>query len=76
MIKHLFALITFALLSVTANAQLLIGGNNLEVDYGNPKTYHIGGVLVTGTQYLDQNVLINISGLSNQYLLFPSSSTY
>ncbi|MFN8165703.1 MAG: outer membrane protein assembly factor BamA [Bacteroidia bacterium] len=64
MIKHLFALITFALLSVTANAQLLIGGNNLEVDYGNPKTYHIGGVLVTGTQYLDQNVLINISGLS------------
>jgi outer membrane protein insertion porin family len=34
-----------------------------EVDYKNPKEYTIGGVQVTGTQFLDKEVLIMLSGL-------------
>ncbi len=37
-------------------------GNN-EVDYGNPKEYTIGGITVTGTQFLDKEVLVILSGL-------------
>ncbi len=34
-----------------------------EVDYTTPKSYEIGGITVTGAQYLDQNVLISLTGL-------------
>lgn len=34
------------------------------LDYNNPKIYEIGGITVNGTQYLDHNVLITLSGLS------------
>ena len=33
------------------------------VDYGNPKTYEIGGITITGTQYLDVGILTTLSGL-------------
>lgn len=56
-----FFLLLFAVLSLRAQVQ--IGGDSLLLDYGNPKEYAIGGVVVTGTQYLDEGVLINLSGL-------------
>ncbi|MBZ0097567.1 MAG: outer membrane protein assembly factor, partial [Taibaiella sp.] len=37
---------------------------NQWVDYANPKEYIIGGITVTGVQYLDQNTLISVSGLN------------
>jgi outer membrane protein insertion porin family len=43
------------------NAQVLISKNT--IDYSNPKEYEIGGIVVTGVKYLDQNVLVHISGL-------------
>ena len=64
MMKHLITVIALAFFTMTAGAQILIGGDNIAVDYGNPKTYHIGGIMVTGTQFLDQNVLSTISGLN------------
>ncbi|MBK6445022.1 MAG: outer membrane protein assembly factor BamA [Bacteroidetes bacterium] len=54
-------LLSISILSTYAQVQL--GGDSLIVDYGNPKQFVIGGVLVTGTQYLDEGVLINLSGL-------------
>ena len=33
------------------------------LDYSNPKEYEIGGITVSGIKYLDQNVLIHLSGL-------------
>jgi len=35
-----------------------------DISYDNPKEYTIGGITVTGTKHLDQNVLILLSGLS------------
>jgi outer membrane protein insertion porin family len=52
------------LLSNPVLAQIQIGGDSLSIDYGRPKDFEIGGVLVTGTQFLDPGVLINISGLT------------
>ena len=38
--------------------------DDLEViDYSSPKKYEIGGITVSGIEYLDQNVLIMLSGL-------------
>ncbi len=34
------------------------------IDYKTPKTYEIGGITITGTEFLDENVLISFSGLN------------
>lgn len=52
-----FLVSTIGLSQVSLNAEL----NN--IDYTNPKTYEIGGVTVTGVQFLDHNVLVALSGL-------------
>jgi outer membrane protein insertion porin family len=44
-------------------AQVQIGGDTLTFDYQQPNRYVIGGVNVSGTRFLDETVLINISGL-------------
>ncbi len=46
------------------NAQIDIGQSALELDYMQPKEYEIGGITVSGIQFLDENVLIMISGLT------------
>ena len=60
-----FCLIAIALLLITiaANAQIKLGDDLSEIDYSNPKEYIIGGITVSGVQYLDHNVLIMLSGL-------------
>lgn len=35
-----------------------------EIDFSNPREYEIGGITVSGTELLDQQALISISGLS------------
>ncbi|MBK5285824.1 MAG: outer membrane protein assembly factor BamA [Bacteroidia bacterium] len=48
-----------------SNAQVQIGAEgNMDFDYAKPKDYEIGGIVITGTKFLDNNVLINISGLT------------
>ncbi|MCD4729149.1 MAG: BamA/TamA family outer membrane protein [Bacteroidales bacterium] len=39
-------------------------GDLEELDYANPKKYEIGGVTISGVKYLDNNVLITLSGLT------------
>ncbi len=34
-----------------------------KIDYSKPKQYEIGGITISGIKYLDQNVLIHLSGL-------------
>lgn len=46
-----------------SQAQIISSGNISSIDYSNPNEYVIGGITVTGVKYLDQDVLINISGL-------------
>jgi outer membrane protein insertion porin family len=59
-------LITLMLLLITAasvRAQIKLGGDTV-ISYSSPQEYTIGGIEVTGTQYMDKKVLAMISGLS------------
>ena len=52
----------FAFTVSAANAQN-IHSSSSSVDYLSPKEYEIGGVTISGVQYLDQNVLLYLTGL-------------
>ena len=52
-------LIIISLISINISAQ-----TNNEIDYSNPKTYELGGVVVNGANNLNNSTLIAISGLS------------
>lgn len=60
-----YLLVFACLLLLTGNAfsQVQVGGDGFTPDYASPKEYVIGGVLVSGTKYLDEGVLISISNL-------------
>jgi len=81
--KHIIKFSTLLTLIIWNFAQAQIPGNrpiNLnnpdEISYLDPKNYVIGGVSVTGAQYLDSEVLITISKLSvGQYIEVPSEQT-
>ena len=45
-------------------AQTVINGNEDLIDYSNPKEYELGGVTVSGVQFLDESVFITLTGLS------------
>jgi len=47
-----------------AFSQIDLGSQKLNIDYLEPKEYEIGGITVSGVKFLDQNVLIMISGLN------------
>lgn len=47
-----------------ANAQIQVGNDLSEVDYSFPREYEIGGITVTGVEYVDPAVVSMLSGLS------------
>lgn len=47
-----------------AQTQIQIGSDVSSFDYSSPKDYEIGGITVSGIQYLDPQVLIMLSGLN------------
>ncbi len=55
-----FSIITFLLQSQTVPT----GNDSTVIDFSTPKEYEIGGVFVSGSDHLDQNVLSLLSGLS------------
>jgi len=80
--KQLFILTAFLLINWTSSFAQIgnTGAINLsdpeEISFLSPKDYIIGGVTVTGAQYLDSDVLITISKLVvGQNILVPSEST-
>lgn len=71
-LKHILILLSFLALVCKMNAQISIGDDLNTVDYSDPKEYEIGGITVSGVNYLDNNVLIVLSGLSvGQKLYIP-----
>ncbi|NLD22177.1 MAG: outer membrane protein assembly factor BamA [Bacteroidales bacterium] len=63
-------LFILSLIPVLANAQT---GNGIIVDYSNPKTYIIGGVSVEGTNYLNPDQIVALTGMSaGQSITVPS----
>ena len=63
MMKRLLLIILPLIFSSSVFAQVQIGGNTQLANYASPKEYIIGGVVVTGTKYLDEGVLISIANL-------------
>jgi outer membrane protein insertion porin family len=65
MTLRLSIFISFFILCISfpSFAQISIGEELPDVDYGFPKKYIIGGIVVTGVQYLDNSVLISLTGL-------------
>ena len=51
------------LISFSLQAQIRVGDDLSDIDYARPRQYIIGGVTITGVQYLDHDVLIMLSGL-------------
>ena len=47
-----------------ANAQIQVGNDLSEVDYAFPREYEIGGITVSGVQYVDPAVVVMLSGLN------------
>lgn len=45
-------------------AQIAVGSDLSPFDYARPKEYEIGGVKVSGIKYLDENVIVMLSGLT------------
>ncbi|PST82257.1 outer membrane protein assembly factor BamA [Pedobacter yulinensis] len=82
--KKIYQLVFFLLISSSAFAQfpkpnpappsLKINGS--ELDYFSPKEYIIGGTTVSGTQYLDKEVLITLSKLNKgDRIVLPGEAT-
>ncbi|MCK9448300.1 MAG: BamA/TamA family outer membrane protein [Bacteroidales bacterium] len=49
--------------SIPAFTQISLDSDLSPFDYSRPKDYEIGGIQVQGIQYLDQNVIVMLSGL-------------
>jgi len=58
-------LILVALLAMPfgATAQISIGNDLSKIDYSSPTEYTIGGITVSGIEFLDKNVIIMLSDL-------------
>ena len=61
--KYTFNMLKYSLLLLFSICSLSIYSQNSEIDYSNPRDYEIGGVTIKGTQHLNDNALITISGL-------------
>ncbi|MBP7496613.1 MAG: outer membrane protein assembly factor BamA [Bacteroidales bacterium] len=51
------------LFSVNTFAQVNLG-EDTQVDYSYPKVYELGGITIAGSQNLDNNIIISLSGLT------------
>jgi outer membrane protein insertion porin family len=62
-VKRFLFFVLLALVWIPLRAQISLGGDLNEFDYSAPRTYTVGGITVSGVLYLDNNVLISLSGL-------------
>jgi outer membrane protein insertion porin family len=70
--KSVLVLLILSLFSFHVSAQYTLGAQSNEIRYDNPKEYEIGGITLSGIKYLDQQVLIHITGLSiGQKVMVP-----
>ena len=62
-LRKIACLLLLGLTGLSLRAQT--GRESIEIDYGNPKTYVIGGVGVEGNQYFGENQVLQLTGLRN-----------
>lgn len=84
--KRIYQLILLLLIGLPTMAQITRPQSNpaapslkvkgLELDYFNPKEYIIGGTTLTGTKYLDKDVIITLSKLiKGERVVLPGEAT-
>ncbi len=56
-------LVALLVLPFLGNAQISIGNDLSKINYASPTPYTIGGITVSGIEYLDKNVIIMLSDL-------------
>ena len=61
--KRFLILIYIICISCVSFGQELLSNQEEHVDYTTPKEYEIGGITISGVQFLDQNVLLYLTGL-------------
>jgi len=61
--RTLVIFITLMALSGVLKAQIRLGGEKIDINYMEPKTYEIGGIEVRGVKFLDPNNVISLTGL-------------
>jgi outer membrane protein insertion porin family len=54
----------FLFFQISLMAQVVRTGDQINIDYNNPQEYRIGGISVSGVNYMDQNVIIMVSQLT------------
>ena len=62
--SYIFLLICLFAGKSFAQVSVIGAGPDVSIDYSNPKEYEIAGVTVSGVQFLDEKVLITLSGLN------------
>ncbi|WP_225869525.1 outer membrane protein assembly factor BamA [Pedobacter psychroterrae] len=84
--KRIYQLILLLLIGLPTMAQITrpqssvtpptLKVNGLDLDYFNPKEYIIGGTTLTGTKYIDKDVIIRLSKLTQgERIILPGEST-
>lgn len=56
-------LLLLILFTVSASAQIQLGDEKT-INFSTPREYELGGITVSGAQFLDENVLITLTGLT------------
>ncbi len=59
---YIFLQMVFLAFAVVSASAQETGRNDIEVDYNNPKTYVIGGIRVSGVEYLNDKQIIALTG--------------
>ena len=61
--QHLACLLLL-LFALPSYSQIQVGNNEDLIDYSTPKEFELAGITVSGIQYLDESVLITLTGLN------------
>ncbi len=61
--KFLLIAISFLAISINTHSQVLTG-EQIKIDYNNPTEYTIGGISVSGVEYIEHNIIVMVSGLN------------
>lgn len=61
--RRILILLAFLAIPLVSFTQTIISQQDIRIDYSNPREYEIGGITVSGVQYLDHSIIIMVSQL-------------
>lgn len=61
---RIFFIVLLVIFALNSQSQVNINPGLPDFDYADPKSYEIAGITVSGVKFLDQDVLVSLSGLN------------